>query len=40
LATVLFLVALRIALGWHFFDQGMHHYRDPDWSSEGFLRQA
>jgi uncharacterized membrane protein YphA (DoxX/SURF4 family) len=40
LATVLLLVALRIALGWHFFGQGMHHYRDPDWSSEGFLRQA
>jgi uncharacterized membrane protein YphA (DoxX/SURF4 family) len=34
------LVALRVATGWHFFSQGMDHYRDPNWSSEGFLRQA
>jgi uncharacterized membrane protein YphA (DoxX/SURF4 family) len=34
------LVALRVATGWHFFSQGMDHYRDRDWSSEGFLRQA
>jgi uncharacterized membrane protein YphA (DoxX/SURF4 family) len=39
-ATVVFLVALRVATGWHFFSQGMDHYRDPKWSSEGFLRQA
>jgi uncharacterized membrane protein YphA (DoxX/SURF4 family) len=40
LATVVLLVALRVATGWHFFSQGMDHYRDRDWSSEGFLRQA
>ncbi len=34
------LVALRVALGWHFFSQGVEHYHDPNWSSEGFLRQA
>ncbi len=37
---MILLVALRIATGWHFFSQGMDHYRDPNWSSEGFLRQA
>jgi uncharacterized membrane protein YphA (DoxX/SURF4 family) len=40
IAAVVFLVALRIATGWHFFDQGIDHYHDPNWSSEGFLRQA
>lgn len=38
--TVVFLVALRVAIGWHFFTQGLDHYNDPKWSSEGFLRQA
>ena len=40
IASVVLLVALRVALGWHFFSQGVDHYQDPNWSSEGFLRQA
>jgi hypothetical protein len=38
--TVLLLVALRVAIGGHFFTQGVNHYFDEKWSSEGFLRQA
>jgi len=34
------LVLLRLAIGWHFFSEGMDHKSDPRWSSEGFLRQA
>ena len=40
IATVVLLVALRVGLGWHFFSQGVDHYHDRNWSSEGFLRQA
>jgi uncharacterized membrane protein YphA (DoxX/SURF4 family) len=40
IASVVLLVALRVTLGWHFFSQGVDHYHDPNWSSEGFLRQA
>jgi uncharacterized membrane protein YphA (DoxX/SURF4 family) len=39
-ATVVLLVALRVAAGWHFFSQGVEHYHDPNWSSAGFLSQA
>ncbi|MCC7083621.1 MAG: DoxX family protein [Pirellulales bacterium] len=38
--TVLAMVALRIVVGWHFFQEGLNHQRDPKWSSEGFLRAA
>ncbi len=38
--TVLLMVALRVAIGWHFFQEGLAHKNDPKWSSEGFLRQA
>jgi len=38
--TVVLLVALRVAIGGHFFSQGVNHYFDEKWSSEGFLRQA
>jgi uncharacterized membrane protein YphA (DoxX/SURF4 family) len=34
------LVLLRLAIGWHFFKEGVSHYTDPTWSSEGFLHQA
>lgn len=34
------LVALRVAIGWHFFQEGVSHRNDPKWSSEPFLRQA
>ena len=39
-ATMIALVALRLAIGWHFFSEGMKHYTDQAWSSEGFLRSA
>ncbi|HEY2826603.1 MAG TPA: hypothetical protein VGJ04_03300 [Pirellulales bacterium] len=38
--TVLLLVALRVVMGWHFFQEGLAHKHDPQWSSAGFLRQA
>ncbi len=37
---MLLLVALRVAIGWHFFMEGVSHRHDPKWSSEPFLRQA
>ncbi|HTQ38710.1 MAG TPA: hypothetical protein VMJ32_06765 [Pirellulales bacterium] len=38
--TVVLMVALRVVIGWHFFQEGLAHKNDPHWSSEGFLRQA
>jgi uncharacterized membrane protein YphA (DoxX/SURF4 family) len=38
--TVLMMVALRVGIGWHFFQEGLSHKNDPKWTSEGFLRQA
>jgi len=29
-----------LVIGWHFFSEGLSHYADRTWSSEGFLRQA
>ncbi len=40
LLTVLLMVALRVGIGWHFFQEGLAHKNDPKWTSEGFLRQA
>ncbi|MCA9102972.1 MAG: hypothetical protein KDA63_17560 [Planctomycetales bacterium] len=34
------LVVLRVAIGWHFMYQGLWKLEEPDFSSEGFLRQA
>ena len=34
------MVCLRLAIGWHFFKEGVSHYTDPNFSSEGFLKQA
>ena len=41
-ATVVMLVALRVAIGWHFFQEGLEHKNNPNWSREveGFLNQA
>lgn len=39
-ATVVMLVVLRLNIGWHFFSEGVKHYNDPLWSSEGVLRAA
>jgi uncharacterized membrane protein YphA (DoxX/SURF4 family) len=38
--TALLMVALRVMIGWHFFQEGLSHKKDPKWSSEGFLHQA
>ena len=34
------LVLLRLAIGWHFFQEGTNKLNDPTWSSAGFLLQA
>jgi uncharacterized membrane protein YphA (DoxX/SURF4 family) len=39
-ATVIMLVVLRLNIGWHFFSEGVKHYTDPAWTSEGTLRNA
>ena len=31
---------MRLAIGWHFYKEGLSHHVDPAWSSEGFLKQA
>lgn len=38
--TRFFLVALRLAIGWHFFVEGMDKFSNPSWSSEPYLREA
>jgi uncharacterized membrane protein YphA (DoxX/SURF4 family) len=40
LLSVVLMMALRVVIGWHFFQEGLAHKNDPKWSSEGFLRQA
>jgi uncharacterized membrane protein YphA (DoxX/SURF4 family) len=41
-ATVVMLIALRVAIGWHFFQEGLDHKNNRNWSKEveGFLNQA
>ena len=41
-ATVLAMVALRVTIGWHFFQQGLAHKNNPKWAGEvdGFVHQA
>src|SRR5262249_40888019 len=39
-ATFLFLVLLRLAIGWHFTFEGMEKYRSDTWSSEVYLRES
>jgi uncharacterized membrane protein YphA (DoxX/SURF4 family) len=38
--TRLFLVALRLAIGWHFMVEGMDKLNNPSWTSEHYLRAA
>jgi uncharacterized membrane protein YphA (DoxX/SURF4 family) len=38
--TRFFMVALRLAIGWHFFVEGMDKLNTPSWSSEPYLREA
>jgi uncharacterized membrane protein YphA (DoxX/SURF4 family) len=35
-----FLIALRLAIGWHCFVEGMDKINTPNWSSEGYLRES
>src|SRR6185436_5997128 len=36
----LFLVLLRMTIGWHFLVEGLEKLHDPNWSSEAYLREA
>src|SRR5262249_33803035 len=38
--TYVFLVLLRLAIGWHFLFEGMEKLRSDSWSSEGYLRES
>lgn len=38
--TPVFLVLLRLAIGWHIFFEGLEKVQDPSWSSAGYLREA
>jgi uncharacterized membrane protein YphA (DoxX/SURF4 family) len=35
-----FLIALRLAIGWHCFVEGMEKVTSPNWSSEAYLRES
>src|SRR5262245_9688308 len=35
-----FLIALRLAIGWHCFVEGMEKFNTPGWTSETYLREA
>jgi len=35
-----FLIALRVAIGWHCFIEGMEKLSTPNWSSEAYLRES
>src|SRR5947209_2590999 len=35
-----FLVALRLAIGWHCFFEGMEKLTTPNWTSETYLRES
>ncbi len=36
----LFLIALRLVIGWHFLIEGMDKLQNPSWSAEVYLREA
>lgn len=38
--TRILLVCLRLAIAWHFFMEGMDKLHNPNWTSEGYLREA
>jgi uncharacterized membrane protein YphA (DoxX/SURF4 family) len=38
--TRFFLIALRVAIGWHCFVEGMEKIATPNWSSEVYLRES
>ncbi|MBY0523135.1 MAG: DoxX family protein [Gemmataceae bacterium] len=38
--TPVFLVLLRLAIGWHFFFEGLEKLNKENWTSAGYLREA
>src|SRR5262245_37949387 len=38
--TPFFLVLLRLAIGWHFFFEGVEKLHNPTWSSAAYLRES
>src|SRR5438445_586327 len=38
--TPVFLVLLRLAIGWHFLFEGIDKINNPTWSSAGYLRES
>jgi uncharacterized membrane protein YphA (DoxX/SURF4 family) len=38
--TRVFLVVLRLVIGWHFLFEGVEKFRTDSWSSEAYLREA
>jgi uncharacterized membrane protein YphA (DoxX/SURF4 family) len=40
LIAIVCIVALRMAIGWHFYKEGVQKFRDPNWNSAGFLTGA
>lgn len=40
LASVILLVVLRVAVGWHFFYEGLWKYQEPNFSAEPYFRAA
>src|SRR5215470_467708 len=38
--TCVFLVLLRLAIGWHFLFEGMEKLKSDTWSSEAYLRES
>lgn len=40
LLSVIVLVVLRVAIGWHFFYEGMWKYKHPEFSAEGYFKNA
>src|SRR3954451_5046737 len=38
--TRFFLVALRLAIGWHILFEGLEKLNSPTWSSEVYLRES
>jgi uncharacterized membrane protein YphA (DoxX/SURF4 family) len=39
-STRLLLVLLQLAIGWHFFYEGVWKFQNPSWSSKGYLKNA
>ena len=38
--TILFMVLLRVAIGWHFAYEGIYKLRQDDWRATAYLQQS